>query len=448
MIPFFVADRPMSLRLLKGLPLQGGESKIGIMAHANTTENFQKTLKEYPCDNFDFCDAVGGPCQFKDNTKKCPTRDEILRRTIKMCDSGIFTKEGATLTYKQLFDTYVNMGVEYGIMIDVFGDPQATLKSAREALEIYSTYKNSFKLIGVAHGKSAEDYLCAYRDLRDLGFEHIAIGGLLRRVDNSARFTQVRDESFMYEVLELIREEFPNDWLFALGSFHPSRFPELERLNVWGDYKGWIFQYEKKDDTLNRLLSRLENNHLAHIDAEQKRLAKTRLDRLIRATQVRNKSLALVEERREDLFSGRRKTRKLMNEVHAALNEQNETLAAQLDPIRSHALLDDTGLNIIQEAVNHLTGKEKTKAKKLLLQLKSNRQYKERLLVLEKRINSINMIIAQLANQIRRALPDKRVKLARACKDVYKLVSQTNEREHRFDQVRNNIKAQVLDLLS
>ena len=52
MIPFFVADRPMSLRLLKGLPLQSYPGvRIGIMAHANTTLNFQHTFRRYPCDS-------------------------------------------------------------------------------------------------------------------------------------------------------------------------------------------------------------------------------------------------------------------------------------------------------------------------------------------------------------------------------------------------------------
>ena len=37
-IPFFVADRPMSLRLLKSLPLQNYPNvRIGIMAHANSS---------------------------------------------------------------------------------------------------------------------------------------------------------------------------------------------------------------------------------------------------------------------------------------------------------------------------------------------------------------------------------------------------------------------------
>jgi len=39
-----------------------------------------------------------------------------------MRDSGIFTREGATLAYKQLFDVYTRMGVEYGVRIDVFLD--------------------------------------------------------------------------------------------------------------------------------------------------------------------------------------------------------------------------------------------------------------------------------------------------------------------------------------
>ncbi len=104
----------MSLRIIKGLPLQQyPDAKIGIMAHANTSQNFQEALQKYPCEDLNYCDAVSGPCQFPDNICACPFRDHILSHTIKMCDSGIFTKEGATLSYQQLFEAYEGMDVEY-----------------------------------------------------------------------------------------------------------------------------------------------------------------------------------------------------------------------------------------------------------------------------------------------------------------------------------------------
>src|SRR5713101_254012 len=157
-IPFFVADRPMSLRALKGLPLQAyPNASIGIMAHANTSQNFQQIFHAYPCDNLDYCDAVDGPCQHKNNIDGCHVRRHILSHTIKMCDSGIFTLKGATLTHEQLFNTYKRMGVKFGIMIDVFRDSQKTLESAKEALQFYEPFKDDFILVGVAQGKDVEE---------------------------------------------------------------------------------------------------------------------------------------------------------------------------------------------------------------------------------------------------------------------------------------------------
>src|SRR2546425_1365996 len=163
MMPFFVADRPMSLRALKGLSLQAyPNAHIGIMAHANTSQNFQQIFRAYPCDDMHYCDAVGGPCQHKNDIDSCPVRQHILKHTIKMCDSGIFTREGATLTYEQLFNTYRRMGVKFGIMIDVFRDPQKTLESAKEALQFYEPFKEDFILVAVAQGKTIEEYIKNY----------------------------------------------------------------------------------------------------------------------------------------------------------------------------------------------------------------------------------------------------------------------------------------------
>ena len=47
MIPFFVADCPMSLNLLKFCEIDKQNSKIGLMGHANTTQNFQKLFKDF-----------------------------------------------------------------------------------------------------------------------------------------------------------------------------------------------------------------------------------------------------------------------------------------------------------------------------------------------------------------------------------------------------------------
>ena len=162
MIPFFVADRPMSLRILKGLNLKKYPGvKIGIMAHANTSDNFQRAFRDYPCEDLERCDAIGAkPCPYKTEKGRnnCKHRQLILDRTVKMCDSGVFTKEGAMLSYDELFAAYDRMNVKYGIMIDVLHDAPATVESALEAKKAYEPYKDKFKLVVVAQGKTEEEY--------------------------------------------------------------------------------------------------------------------------------------------------------------------------------------------------------------------------------------------------------------------------------------------------
>jgi len=47
MIPFYVADRPISLSILKGIELPENIT-IGIMGRATTSLSFQRLFSEYP----------------------------------------------------------------------------------------------------------------------------------------------------------------------------------------------------------------------------------------------------------------------------------------------------------------------------------------------------------------------------------------------------------------
>ncbi|HDH45453.1 MAG TPA: hypothetical protein ENG66_08775, partial [Thermococcus sp.] len=130
-IPFFVVDRPMSLRLLEFCGIKRVRAKIGLMGHANTSKNFQEMFRKFSGKNI-----------------------------IKMADSGVFTKDGnLTNDYEQLFEIYENMGVEYGIMIDVIKDRKKTIQSAKKAIRLYEELQPNFKLVGVAQGNNVEEYL-------------------------------------------------------------------------------------------------------------------------------------------------------------------------------------------------------------------------------------------------------------------------------------------------
>jgi hypothetical protein len=232
-VPFFVVDRPMSLKILEYCEVHKQAGRYGLMAHALTTKQFQDVFRNFPGDNI-----------------------------VKAADSGVFSKNGCHLSYKELFDIYEYMDVSYGIMIDYLKDSKKTIESAKEAWKIYSDGDYSFDLVGVAQGKTIDEYLSCYDELQSIGLDHIAIGGLLKKKVNSARYVQVRDKEFLEEVVQSVRERFPDNWLFLLGCYHPNRHQLFQKYSVFGgDYKGWIFNYETPEHMINRL-----HNKLAEIE--------------------------------------------------------------------------------------------------------------------------------------------------------------------------------------
>lgn len=225
-IPFFVADRPMSLKLLKFCGIDELPFKVGIMGHANTSKNFQRMFKDFKGKNI-----------------------------VKMADSAVFTKKGCIFDdYEKLFETYEKMGVKYGVMIDVLKDKNKTLKSAKKAMELYKSQDYDFNLVGVAQGKNINEYLECYKKLKAMGFKYIGIGGLLKKIENSSRYVKVQNEDFLKDVIKKIREIYPRDWLFILGCFHPKRIKFFRKYRVFGsDYKGWILNYKPPTEEEKRI---------------------------------------------------------------------------------------------------------------------------------------------------------------------------------------------------
>jgi hypothetical protein len=322
MVPFFVVDRPISLQIIKGLKIPAGQ-KIGLMAHANTTENFRKAFRAYP-----------------------------RKQTIKMCDSAIFHEKRFENSYGELFKRYKQMGADYGVMIDVFGDPSATIKSAELALKAYDDEAHNFRLVGVAQGKTVDEYLKCYAALKTLGLDFIAVGGLLQKRERSARYMNVRDKSLMETVLKLIREEFNPDWLFVLGCLHPSRLKLFTELGVWGDYKGWIFEYEKRDESLKEGLIKLSNNHLAHAQTRFVKSAKC-LD-LQQTLERRERDLAARDNAENKMFKTKRQLQDFVKELHDIAVGRKAKSSRTLQGFTSRGLLNDSEqreiINVLKEA--------------------------------------------------------------------------------------------------
>ncbi|MCL4333384.1 MAG: hypothetical protein M1290_06435 [Candidatus Thermoplasmatota archaeon] len=227
-IPIFVADRPFSLKILEGLA--GYNNQFGILSHAFTSNPFKIKFKK-----FDLTDT-------------------------KIGDSGIF--QGRDVDYNFLFGEYLKMGVSHGIIKDYYRDPYKTLSSAREAIREYRSgrYDRDFTLVGVAQGRSSKEYVESYTKQKRMGYEMVAIGGLLDKVENHVRLVKVRREEMLVETLTKIKKKYPEDKLFPLGTFNRSRIGLFKQLGVWGsDYKGWIFRYN------------LEESHKKHNRMEQTR---------------------------------------------------------------------------------------------------------------------------------------------------------------------------------
>ena len=442
-VPFFVADRPMSLRLLKGLPLQQYPGvRIGIMAHANTTANFQEAFSKYPCDDLEYCDAIGGPCKYRVNMEECPSRQYLLEHTIKMCDSGIFTREGATLTYHELFKAYARMNVEYGIMIDVFQNVQATLTSAENALQHYAPYRDRFKLIGVAQGDTLEDYLECYARLQQMGFDHIAVGGLLRRRENTVRFPYVRDQEFMFRVLAELRRLYPTAWLFALGCFHPSRLVRFQELGVWADYKGWIFQYKNPNESVLPHLKTFASNHLEHLGDQIGSVQITALRRIISLLQSMTERRARLSQ---ELVNGRRTLRASLRLLYVDLQDKLPDRAPQFRDIVTHGLLDKTEERRVKGALRDL-GKKSDDINKILKNIQSNRELKRQIEAADSRIRQANSLLARIIVRLTTGSKQLPEDTRNVVKEIADIIGRT-EREHRFEQVRRRIAGKILALL-
>lgn len=246
--PFFVADRPASLNILAGLKIPDGQ-KIGIMANANASPQFREKMANFPCHTPESCPAIGGkPCPYKGDITRCSQGTKIRESLITISDSGVFTKDGAAFKdYHQLFEVYEKMGVQHGIILDVLGDKKATLETAAEAKRVYDAGSWTFNLVGVAQGETVAEYVECYQALKKMDFEHVAVGGMLRRLENASRFAFVRDDQFLEKVLSEIRRIDPNGWIFALGCYSMKRHNLLREKSVFGaDYKGWIFRYRTR----------------------------------------------------------------------------------------------------------------------------------------------------------------------------------------------------------
>jgi hypothetical protein len=130
-----------------------------------------------------------------------------------MGDCGAFTyRELAQPPYAtdEILDYYESLKFDYGVSIDhlIFsGFPleeqerrwQLTLRNAEDFLQRHGEKGCTFVPVGIAQGPTPERYAAAIRRLRELGYSHLALGGLARSNDKE-----------IHRVLEAISPELPS----------------------------------------------------------------------------------------------------------------------------------------------------------------------------------------------------------------------------------------------
>lgn len=318
MIPFFVADRPMSLRLLAASFTQAPPVELGLLTHAQVTEAFARLFAEFPHGSLGSSSAATWPVTIR-----------------RVADSGIFKER---LPYQDLFERYTQLNADYGVMADIIGDPDATLRSAREAVREYRRSSRRFQLVLVAQGRTDDEYLQSYEALRRLGPFPIALGGLLRKRLASVRYLYVGSETQMYNVIGRIRSEFDPEWLFVLGAYHPSRHAQFEKLGVYGgDYKGWIFQYTHRRDAIAAACRDVERRRISR----SLELLLRRRAHLARAEADARRMYARTKNNDADSRREKRRLRNVWHDTAAQLEEADNALVRKADDRRLSAQARD-----------------------------------------------------------------------------------------------------------
>lgn len=204
---------------------------FGIMVNVGLSDSLRQRIRLLDVEKIADCGLLNS---------KSPT---IIKKLYTRFDEELLIK-----AYEFLFEYYDEINVNLGLTLDFYRELTTTLKSARLAMKIYERGNYHFKLVGVAQGQSLKDYMDSIRELINLGYDIIAIGGLLKKLSrNNNIFLRVSDEVLMVELLDITSQTFDKR-IILLGVFNEKRIPMFKKYNnIYGcDFKGWVFRYDKR----------------------------------------------------------------------------------------------------------------------------------------------------------------------------------------------------------
>jgi hypothetical protein len=178
----FVVNRPYQLPEL----LETADRPFGVMCNPfDLTDNFVALFRDFPS-------------------------------TERWGDNGIFS--GHELPVRELFQIYERLGVTHGVAPDVFGEAEATLERAKDAMTIWKAGQYSFELVSVAQGREADEYITSIEELKAMGYRSIAVGGLLRSIGRSKHHIRHIDTVLIGRIRRRLNGNLPErlHWLGAL----------------------------------------------------------------------------------------------------------------------------------------------------------------------------------------------------------------------------------------
>jgi hypothetical protein len=214
-------------------------------------------------------------------------------------------------------------------------------------------------------------------------------------------------------------------------------------LHVWADYKGWIFQYEKQNETLDAHLEVFASNHLSHIKNPE---VADHVFTLRRRIAQRDKVAMKYKLLSQQLYDGRRMLRAALASLYQELLEQKPEMAVRFRDLTTHGLLSDIEEKLVNETLRSLGKMDSGEGNCILENIRTNRELKGQIESIEARIDRVNTFLAGSITELkvnRIQLPEE---TKQVCITIANLIEGT-KREHRFKQVQDMIAKEILALL-